>query len=108
TRGLAQELVSVALGRRASRVLAVVTPGLAPRERLAGLGRVAAVTDPAALVVDIARGAEVPWRDPWLRACALRVLPGLAPDAVDEVVATLRTERRAGSGASAAGSTLDR
>ena len=41
TRGLAEELVDVALGRRAPHVLAVVAPGLHPGKRLARLeGRV--------------------------------------------------------------------
>jgi hypothetical protein len=133
TRGLAEELVHVALGHRAPRVMAVVTPGLEPADRLArlaGVGRSAragrsdgpnrsgsgdarqtgpadAPRDPSALVPAIALGTEVEWRDPWLRACALRVLPSIAPDAVGDVLASHRARRPAASGRTGARSDVD-
>jgi hypothetical protein len=93
TRGLAEELVDVALGRRAPHVLAVVAPGLHPLKRRAGLqGGTGDATggDPGELVRSIALDPDDQWRDPWLRACALRVLPAVAPDAVPSVVSEIR------------------
>jgi hypothetical protein len=100
TRGLAEELVVVAVGRQADRVMAVVTPGLSAAERRARLGGpkdagqagVATTGDSrpgdsaAEVVRSIALDADGQWRDPWLRACALRVLPTLAPETVDDMV----------------------
>jgi hypothetical protein len=115
TRGLAEELVDVALGRRAPHVLAVVAPGLHPEKRRARReGRTSTGTGPnragvdgpkgdatggderggaaAELVRSIAVDPNDEWRDPWLRACALRVLPAVAPDAIPSVIAQFRAQ----------------
>ena len=42
---------------------------------------------PRSLVRSIAVDPNDEWRDPWLRACALRVLPAVAPDAIPSVIA---------------------
>lgn len=93
TRGLAEELLEVALGQRADAVLAVVRPGLTPEERRDRLytGPAHKQGDPSAtssaldVVTDIALDPDETWSDPWLRACALRVLPDMAPDMSAEV-----------------------
>ncbi|HEX6056879.1 MAG TPA: hypothetical protein VFY98_13785, partial [Intrasporangium sp.] len=95
TRGLAEELVDVALRRRAPHVLAVVTPGLHPEQRRARLAeRTSTGTggDAAELVRSIAVDANDQWRDRWLRASALRVLPAVAPDAVPSVLSQLHAQ----------------
>ena len=130
TRGLAEELVVVALGRRARHVLAVVAPGVPPGKRRAGLaGRTSTATGPdrakadgttvdatkrdvpkrdvpkldatkldatklavAEVVRSIAVDPNDQWRDPWLRACAVRVLPAVAPDAIPSVISQLRAQ----------------
>jgi hypothetical protein len=94
TRGLAEELVDVALGRRAPHVLGVVAPGLHPSERDQTkdhpTSRDGTGGDAAELVRSIAVDPDDQWGDPWLRACALRVLPSVAPDAIPSVVSRVR------------------
>jgi hypothetical protein len=99
TRGLAEELIDVALGRRAPHVLAVVAPHLHPLKRHETkddrTNGDETGGDAAELVRSIAIDLDDRWRDPWLRACALRVLPAVAPDAIPSVISQLRAQSRA-------------
>ncbi len=83
---LAAEALEVALGReQTSLVLAVLAPGLEPRERLARIrpdGARAPERPARDWLVDMAEDRDGRWRSPWLRACAIRALRlgGLAQD----------------------------
>lgn len=84
-RATAAELLEVALGGRLGRVVvAVLDPGLDDAARRAALSRLQAATpitgsDLPTWLTLLARDPDRAWDDPWLRACALRVLPRIAP-----------------------------
>lgn len=92
TRALAEELVTVALGGRAGEVLGVVDPRRRASAPAGGRPEDRQQARAAEVVRDLAVDPAEEWADPWLRACALRVLPDVSPAMVSGVVAEVIAE----------------
>lgn len=99
-RGTAIELVEIAFGRSLGEAVVVaIDPTLtdaARLERLVHLHRSPAAPGETRgwdgqppWLVDLVRDPAGEWDDPWLRACALRTVPRLAPDSAAELAGDL-------------------
>jgi hypothetical protein len=78
-RGTALEMLEVTLGRTTlSQVLTVADPTLDDVERRTRCMAVEVAPDRGlvAWLEELVRDPDAHWREPWLRACALRALPG--------------------------------
>jgi hypothetical protein len=84
-RGTALEMLEVTLGRSAlAHVLTVADPALDDAERRTRCAAVAAGPDRdlVSWLEELVRDPDAYWHEPWLRACALRALPGRMEPAV--------------------------